>query len=120
MCQCEPLKPKRNVWVLHPMYPNQTIAIGKSGPHWRSQKKVWIPNVANVCWEPECNKSLSTTSTQNLQMQTCCTPIFNGKELRKSATLWKENSQRTRPLYGRLDICPSWSRELYVNCTCRM
>ncbi|KAG0572895.1 hypothetical protein KC19_VG133000 [Ceratodon purpureus] len=46
--KCEQLKPKKNVWILHPDYPNETIAIGKSGPSWRSNKKVWIPNVSNV------------------------------------------------------------------------
>ena len=54
MClQSEPLHQKRAVWILHPDYPNETIAVGKTGPHWRSSKtKVWIPNVPNVHWEP--------------------------------------------------------------------
>ena len=53
MSQCEPLKLKRSVWILHPDFPNETIGIGKSGPSWRSMKnKVWIPNVGEVAWEP--------------------------------------------------------------------
>ena len=50
--QSKPLKPKRNVWILHPEFPNETIGIGKSGPSWRANKKTWIPNVDGVSWEP--------------------------------------------------------------------
>ena len=28
------------------------MAIGKSGPHWRTNKKTWVPNVDGVSWEP--------------------------------------------------------------------
>ncbi|KAG0596099.1 hypothetical protein M758_UG224400 [Ceratodon purpureus] len=35
----DPLTPKKAVWVLHPEHPNQTIALGQSGPHWCSTKK---------------------------------------------------------------------------------
>ncbi|KAG0595612.1 hypothetical protein M758_UG181600 [Ceratodon purpureus] len=50
--KCDAIKLRRNVWILHPEFPNETIAIGKAGPHWRTAKKTWIPNVSNVSWEP--------------------------------------------------------------------
>lgn len=51
IAQCEPLKPSKAVWVLHPDHQNKTIALGQCGPHWRSYKKKCVPNMKGVSWE---------------------------------------------------------------------
>ena len=49
--QCDPIKTKSAVWVLHPDHPGKTIALARAGPHWRSYKKGFVPNVKGVSWE---------------------------------------------------------------------
>ena len=46
-----PLTPKKYVWILHPDHPEETIGLGRTGPHWRSHKKGTVPNVHGVPWE---------------------------------------------------------------------
>ncbi|KAG0595541.1 hypothetical protein M758_UG175300 [Ceratodon purpureus] len=44
--ECRPLTPRNKaVWILHRDHQNQTIALGRCGPHWRSYKKKIVPNV---------------------------------------------------------------------------
>ncbi|KAG0570851.1 hypothetical protein KC19_6G192200 [Ceratodon purpureus] len=46
-----PLSPKRYVWVMHPEHIGETIAMGRTGAHWRSHKKKLVPDVKAVLWE---------------------------------------------------------------------
>ena len=36
---------------MHPEHIGETIAIGRTGQHWRSQKKKLVPDVKGVQWE---------------------------------------------------------------------
>ena len=49
--QCDPLTPKKAVWILHPEHQNKTIALGRCGSHWRSYKKKTIASIEGVLWE---------------------------------------------------------------------
>ena len=49
--QAGPLHPKRYVWLLHPDHPNETIALGQTSSHWKSNKTKFVPNVSGVLWE---------------------------------------------------------------------
>ena len=51
VAQAGPLHPKRYVWVLHPDHPNQTIALGQTGTHWKNTRNKFVPNVTGVLWE---------------------------------------------------------------------
>ena len=46
-----PIPPRNCVWILHPEHPNEAVGLGRSGPHWRSQKQKLVPNVKGIEWE---------------------------------------------------------------------
>ena len=39
------------MWVLHPHLQNTTVALGRCGQHWRSNKKKLVPHIQGVSWQ---------------------------------------------------------------------
>lgn len=88
---------------MHPDHQNETIALGQSGPHWKSHKTKHVPNVSGVLWEsdmqqvtiehvyPQWAHIVPLYRDQQRQGIQCMHDVFNGKFAEDATIIWRTN-----------------------------
>ena len=62
---------------MHPDHVNETIAIGRTGQHWKNQKNKLIPGTSKVAWE---NKMQLVTIDYVYPQWTGVIPMYPGMQ----------------------------------------